>query len=180
MRWLVGFVAVLTCVTTLWAVSESVLRESPRESGIDRTIAELYAVISGPAGARRDWDRMRGLFLPDARMMSVRPVPEGKSVVRRAMTVDQYIEGGQRWFANNGFFEREVSREVRRYGDIADVFSTYECFRAADETEPFLRGINSIQFVFDGERWRVLSLVWQAESEKLPIPERYLRASDGK
>ncbi len=29
----------------------------------------LYDVISGPAGTR-DWDRMRSLFTPDARMMA--------------------------------------------------------------------------------------------------------------
>ncbi|MCL7961140.1 MAG: hypothetical protein M8861_13185, partial [marine benthic group bacterium] len=31
-------------------------------------IAAVYDVISGPAGAERDWDRMRSLFLPGAQL----------------------------------------------------------------------------------------------------------------
>jgi hypothetical protein len=37
-----------------------------------------------------------------------------------------------------------------------------------------VRGINSIQAVFDGRRWRVSEILWQAESPDLPIPEKYL------
>jgi len=37
---------------------------------MDAIIAALYNVISGPAG-ERDWNRLRSLFLPDARLTAV-------------------------------------------------------------------------------------------------------------
>ena len=36
---------------------------------IDAIIAAAYDVISGPAGKRRDWDRMRSLLTPGARLI---------------------------------------------------------------------------------------------------------------
>ena len=33
-------------------------------ASVDAIVAALYDVISGPAGAPRDWDRMRSLFAP--------------------------------------------------------------------------------------------------------------------
>ena len=56
-------------------------------ASIDAIIAALYDVISGPAGAPRDWDRMRSLFALDGRMGAVGMRPDG-SVVFRAMTPD--------------------------------------------------------------------------------------------
>src|SRR5436309_12361196 len=38
-------------------------------SSVDSILAALYDVISGPAGKARDWDRMRSLFIPGARLM---------------------------------------------------------------------------------------------------------------
>lgn len=35
---------------------------------IDHLVASLYDVISGPAGAPRDWQRFPSLFLPDGRL----------------------------------------------------------------------------------------------------------------
>src|SRR5687768_11353361 len=39
----------------------------------DAIIAALYGAISGPAGQKRDWDRFRPLFIPDARLVFARP-----------------------------------------------------------------------------------------------------------
>ena len=35
-------------------------------------------------------------------------------------------------------------------------------------------GINSIQAVFDGTRWKVSQIVWQPETPTEPIPGQYL------
>ena len=42
------------------------------------------------------------------------------------------------------------------------------------DTEPFQRGINSFQLMNDGERWWVVSVFWQAESQAFPIPSEYI------
>ena len=46
-------------------------------ASLDSIIAALYDVISGPAGKKRDWDRMRSLFAPGARMIPTGPRPTG-------------------------------------------------------------------------------------------------------
>ncbi len=141
---------------------------------IDAIVAAVYDVISGPAGAPRDWDRMRSLFAPDARMGAMVARPDG-SYVLRAMTPDDYIARNTKAFASMGFFETEKARTMESFGQIAHVFSTYEARHAKDDARPFMRGINSIQLIHDGKRWYVLSLIWQAEDAKLQLPERYLR-----
>jgi hypothetical protein len=48
------------------------------------------------------------------------------------------------------------------------VFSTYESRHAKGE-KPFARGINSIQVFNDGQRWWVLNILWESESEQNPL-----------
>src|SRR6185503_15376124 len=102
---------------------------------MESTIAALYDSISGPAG-KRDWDRFRSLFAPGARLIAngVRPTGE---VVSRVMTVDDYAERNGPFFEKDGFFERELSRRIEKFGNIAHVFSTYESRHAKDDAKPF-------------------------------------------
>lgn len=37
------------------------------------------------------------------------------------------------------------------------------------------RGINSIQLMNDGKRWWIVTIFWQGEDEKNPLPEKYLK-----
>jgi hypothetical protein len=141
---------------------------------VDGIVAALYDVISGPAGKPRDWDRMRSLFAPEGRLMAVGVRPD-TSVVLRAMSVEDYITRNSKAFATMGFFEREAARTTETFGQIVHVFSTYESRKAAGDAKPFQRGINSIQLYHDGKRWWIVNVLWRAEDEHLPLPERYLR-----
>ncbi|RYF02904.1 MAG: hypothetical protein EOO78_08645 [Oxalobacteraceae bacterium] len=140
---------------------------------MDAIVAALYDVISGEAGKPRDWNRMRSLFAPEGRLMAVARRPGGE-VVMRTMTVEDYIGRNAKAFATMGFFEREAARTIETFGQIAQVFSTYESRHAAADAKPFQRGINSIQLAHDGKRWWIVNLVWRAEDKDLPLPERYL------
>jgi hypothetical protein len=141
---------------------------------LDATISSLYDVISGPAG-KRDWDRFRSLFAPGARLIAngVRPTGE---VVSRVMTPEEYAQRNGPYFEKNGFVEREAARRSETFGNIAHVFSTYESRHAKDDAKPFQRGINSIQLMNDGKRWWVVTVFWQGEDEKNPLPPEYLRS----
>jgi hypothetical protein len=141
---------------------------------IDATIKSLYDVISGPAGQKRNWDRMRSLFSPEARLIATGKRQDG-SMGRRVMSVEEYIKLSGPVLEKDGFFETEISRKTDQYGAVVQVFSTYESKRTATDPKPFMRGINSIQLWNDGKRWWVLSVFWQAETEENPIPEKYLQ-----
>ena len=148
---------------------------NPADVGsIDAIIAAVYDVISGPAGKKRDWDRMRSLFMPGARLIPTGPRPGG-GYGSRALTVDDYVTRGTTLFEREGFFETDRARRTESFGQIAHVFSTYEARHAANDAKPFMRGINSIQLMNDGKRWWIVTIFWQAEDEKNPLPEKYLK-----
>jgi hypothetical protein len=134
-------------------------------------IQAVYDVISGPKGQQRDWDRMRSLFVPGARLISAHTGEDGV-VSAHVMSVEDYIRLGEPLLKKDGFFEREAHRTEDRFGNIVQVFSTYESRHEAD-AKPFQRGINSFQLLFDGKRWWVVTIYWQGESPTRPIPKQY-------
>ncbi len=142
-------------------------------ASIDAIVAALYDTISGPAGQARDWNRLRSLFVPTARMMPVGVRPDD-SVGMRLLQVNDYVAGSGPLLVEKGFHERELARRTERFGHIAHVFSTYEGKLDADGH--VMRGINSIQLMHDGKRWWVVSLMWEAENPKLSLPAEYLPA----
>jgi hypothetical protein len=141
---------------------------------MDAIISALYDVISGPPG-KRDWDRFRSLFYPGARLIptGLRPTGEAGS---RVLSPDDYAARSGPVLEKNGFFEREISRRTEKFANIAHLFSTYESRHAKDDKDPFVRGINSIQMMNDGKRWWILSIFWQAEDPKNPLPAEYLKS----
>jgi hypothetical protein len=143
-------------------------------ASIDSIIAAVYDVISGPAGKKRDWDRMRSLFMPGARLIPTGPRPGG-AYGSRVLTLDEYIERSSGFFEKEGFYEKEVARATEQFGQIVHAFSTYESKHATDDAKPFARGINSIQLMNDGKRWWVVTIFWQGEDEKTPLPAKYLK-----
>jgi len=143
-------------------------------SSMDAIIAAVYDVISGPAGKKRDWDRMRSLFLPGARLIPTGPRTTG-GYGSRVLTVEDYVTRGNAIFEKESFYEKESARKTEMFGQIAHVFSTYESRHAPDDAKPFQRGINSMQLMNDGKRWWIVTIFWQAEDEKNPLPEKYLK-----
>jgi hypothetical protein len=143
---------------------------------MDSIVLAVYDVISGPAGTR-NWDRFRSLFIPGARLIPTSPRPTGE-VGSRVLTVEDYVQRAGAAFEKQGFFEREVSRQMERFGNIAHIFSTYESRHAKDDAKPFQRGINSIQLMNDGKRWWIVTIFWQGEDEKNPLPAEYLRSGN--
>jgi hypothetical protein len=133
---------------------------------IDAILHAIYDVISGPPG-ERDWTRFRSLFVPEARLTST--VKRENAPPVRLLTVDDYVKGAGGYFAKNGFFESAIVNRVEKFGNIAQVFSSYESRHAANE-KPFTRGINSIQLLNDGSRWYVLSIMWDEESPTNALP----------
>jgi hypothetical protein len=143
-------------------------------ASIDSIIAAVYDVISGPAGKKRDWDRMRSLFVPGARLIPTGARPGGV-YGSRVWTVDEYIARSSGFLEKEGFFENEVARVTEQFGQIAHAFSTYESRHTQADEKPFARGINSIQLMNDGKRWWIVTIFWQGEDEKTKLPEKYLK-----
>lgn len=146
---------------------------SKKVATLNSTIETLYSVISGDKGIERDWDLFKHLFHTDAKLIPTGKTKEGKTVARY-MTPEDYITSSGKWLVENGFHEVEMNREIQTFGNITQVFSTYESFKSKSDTIPFMRGINSIQLMNDAERWWIINIYWMQESKENPIPEEYL------
>jgi hypothetical protein len=143
-------------------------------SSIDSIITALYAVISGPAGQKRNWDRFRSLHLPEARLIPTGFAQGSDRARARLMSVEDYVTSSGPSLEERGFFEIEVNRVTEQFENIAHVFSTYESRWAPDDAAPFQRGINSIQLMWDGERWWIANIMWRGVGPDVVLPERYL------
>ena len=62
------------------------MRPDPADvESIDAIVAAAYDGISGPAGKKRDWDRERSLYYPDARLIpTAKPADKLVGLDRRA------------------------------------------------------------------------------------------------
>ena len=140
---------------------------------IQSVITELYAIISGPAGHKPDWTREAELFLPNATMMRTSVDSEGIPQAT-ILSVCDYPENFERLIAGRAFYEVEVHNIIDVFGNIAQAFSTYEAWGDAGKTVFLKRGINSIQFFFDGLNWKVVSMIWDDERPGLSVDGKYM------
>ena len=136
---------------------------------LDELIKALYDSVSGPGD--KDRTCFRDMMLADARLIPVSKAPDG-TVVPHVLTVDGWIEAVARR-GSSPFFERQVKVGTEQYGHIAHLWSTYE-MRLTPDGKASARGINSIQAVYDGKRWKIQEILWQAESPAELVPEKYL------
>ena len=84
--------------------------------------------------------------------------------------MEGYVTGAGGYFSQHGFFESPIVSRVQTFGNVAQVFCSYESRGAAGEA-PFARGINSIQLAYDGKRWWVVSILWDEERPDNPLPK---------
>ncbi len=143
-------------------------------NSVDAIVSAVYSVISGPKGQARDWDRMRSLFLPSARLIPARPAKDSPHADAVMLSIDDYIARSSGTMTANGFFERRIHNEVEQFGNIVHVWSTYESRHDLADPTPFARGINSFQLLKDGDRYWVVNIFWDSERPTNPIPEKYL------
>ena len=167
------FLGILLCIGFVLNAQDSANKYMENVKTLDTTIETLYGVISGEKGEARDWDLFRFLFHPDAKLIPSGENKEGR-VGARFMTPEDYINSSGNYLVENGFHEIELQREVDTFGNITQVFSTYESYRSKLDEAPFMRGINSSQLLHDGDRWWIINIYWMQESKEHPIPKQYL------
>ena len=164
---------------TTTSTGDAVSAAAPEDvATIDAIIAALYDVISGPAGEARDWDRFRSLFVEDAKLIPAAMRGDESKATVRFLTVDDYVSRAGPALEERGFFESEIGRVTERFKNLAHAFSTYDS-RSTEGGEVFQRGINSIQLLYDGERWWIVNIMWWGVGADVEIPRKYLRQPGG-
>jgi len=141
-------------------------------STIEGIVQASYETISGGVGVPRDWGRDRTLFDPESRSVGISVNPQTGAVTARAISEQEFADRADVGMVKSGFTEREIAHEIKRFGNVATVLSSYEG-KTADRKE-VTRGVNIFQLYFDGKRWWILSMVWDEERPGNPIPPELL------
>lgn len=127
---------------------------------------DFYRLICFPEGGNPDWDALKALFCPWARLTRI--TPEGIDAVDMQGFNDmfsEYIESG----AITGFYEVETKRRVEFFGSVAHVLSAYETKCSPHATKILAQGLNSLQLIWTQEKWMIASLLWDEGSRKAPV-----------
>jgi len=124
---------------------------------LDRVITDMYASMCFERGERPDWPRHTELFAPNARLVRVNDdgVFEFDLATFRE-DLERMIDSG----ALPSFWEGEVSRETREFGDVAHVLSHYE-MRSSRDGEVIARAVKSIQLFKREGRWWISAMLWR-------------------
>ncbi|WP_162054053.1 hypothetical protein [Pontibacter pamirensis] len=142
-------------------------------ASIEAITAAGLKIISGPKGQQRDMEAFKALFLPGAQMGGV--FYKGDSSFVRLTTVENFAERNGPAYANLGFYENQLALRIKRFGNLATAFQTYETRTGSPTGKVEDRGVNTYQLVYDQGRWWIASLLFTPETEKAPLPEKYLK-----
>lgn len=137
-------------------------------------VATYYEAISAPRSKEPDWQRLRSLFMPGARIMTTADL-QGGATRLLLLSLGDFINGRDTLTAT-GYRANEIKRVEERFGAIAQVFSTYESYKEGD-ANPYARGMNGMQLFHDGTRWWIVSVTSDLERPGVTLPMEYLPGS---
>lgn len=162
----------------LFAVPAFAQTPEPRPEDVASPLAIVeaaYASIARAPGADYDWERFRSLFLPRATLISNTEQTGGAFIVRSPEEFVNVFKAATNIGGPNdkGFAEESIHNIVSRYGDIANVMSSYQKHFWNDD-RILGRGVNSFQVVYHDGRWWIVSIIWDEENGAGPIPPQYL------
>src|SRR5436189_6450546 len=95
-------------------------------ASIGAIITAAYDSISGPAGQKRDWARERSLFYPGARLIPTAKPDGSNNLAPEMLNVDGFIARLEPYFAEHGFYEKEIERRTAQFGQIAHHWCSYD------------------------------------------------------
>jgi len=132
-------------------------------------VAELYKRVSYEANETTDWDKVRGLFVPEA-VIVLRTSREKMSIFSVDGFIDDFVKFNERSGANRkGFTEKVVRMKPMVFGDIAHVLVLYEAHITGSEKPP-QRGVDSFELVRKDERWWIVAINNDICTPQRPAP----------
>ena len=151
----------------------------PQAQLLETAVSSLWHAMSHAPDVAADVAVLQPLFHPDAIVAGARP---GAGQLRQ-QSGSAFLQALQKVSAK-GFYECEIGREVRLYGQFATVLSLVESRGAPTQKDADFTGINSLQWYFDGKRWQLLSLYYYLEQKpgelkQWPLAAGARRASAG-
>lgn len=131
------------------------------EREIQQVIDKFYGIISGSTEEERNWNEFRTLFFSKNSSLASMKYNAEKECITEGLGVESYIIGLNNFLKLNDFYEYGFNYEIKVLGSIADVYSEYAAKRKMEDTNIIKRGVNIVQFIYDGKAWKIHSMLWQ-------------------
>lgn len=129
-------------------------------------LPRLYEAVGWNEDRQPDWKTFRGCCHSQAVL-----VPLGNGTAS-PMPVETFI-GGMEAQRTSGALkrlsEREISRHVEAFGNLANVRSGFVASIEGVER----RGVTFAHIVREGGRWQILTAVWENENDERPLPANF-------
>jgi len=135
------------------------------------TVATLYDLISVPAGGTWDWKRIDSLFIDQGFFVTMIP-RDGKALMAKT-DLPTLRSQTQAAYGRSGFIEREYRSEVRAFGDIASIYSSFYIALPQHADRPLARGLHHFQLVKAQGCWRIVSNISQMEGGSWQLPAAF-------
>ena len=142
------------------------------ESKINEAVGKAYSILDFNENTPANSDGIRDVFVSNPNFMNF----SGDSLV--VMSIDGLVHWHKEAVASDEitlFHEVEIWGKTEYFGDIAHRLSTYATYINTMDSV-YDRGVNSFQLVKIDGKWLVNSIIWDVESEELPIPAKYTQA----
>lgn len=138
---------------------------------IDKLTESFYECVSFNEEHYPKFDELQALFYGAGKLINNNYDPPLDFTVQSYIqAVMHQIEEGNATF----YAQQEIGDTTEVFGNIAQRISVFEYSFTAETTQPWKRGVNYIQYIFAGEKWQIVSMVWNDEQPGLPIPKTYL------
>jgi len=141
---------------------------------IESIIASAYEAIARAPGENFDWERFRSLFIEEAILIPNTEQSNGEFSVLSVQGFVDWVDSVTTIGDENdmGFAEEGYHNKIDRYGDVANVMSSYQKHYWGQD-QILGRGINSFQLVWNSDRWWIAGIAWDETSAAGAIPSEY-------
>jgi hypothetical protein len=162
---MIGFMAVMAAAVTTTSAA------CPDGRSADSTVTALYDLISVPPGGTWNWNRIDGLFVDQGIFVTMMP-RDGKTLMAKT-DLPTLRSQTQAAYGRSGFMEREYKREVRTFGDIASIYSSFYIALPQNAESPLARGLHHFQLIKAQGCWRIVSNISQTEGATWQLPAAF-------
>jgi hypothetical protein len=144
-------------------------------TAIRATLDTLYKAFSFDARSGADWNTIRDQCAEGAVFVA----PITSKGTPRAVGIDEFLREFHEYVMseavrNTGLHERIVSAKIDYFGKIGHAYVAFEGFVPGLDVVT-RRGLDSIQLVKAGDRWKVVSFTTQNETSLEKLPARFTK-----
>jgi hypothetical protein len=141
---------------------------------VESAVNAFFDAISGDEKTDRDIYRMYNLFTENASLVPSALIDQGVSVNTRMHPLIFMMQFGED-FKKSALHVKPIVTKIDQFGRIAQALVTAESSIQESLNTVTHREIFSFQLVNYGLGWKITSIIQESESDKNPIPAKYLK-----